>query len=103
MTVFDRALRTIFETFNDAAGNTVTFKGIQAKGDFRRDWVTINDVQTNTTLFECMVADVAGVCIRNRSTGPTSNDTLTVNGVEYAIIEIQPDANGSVILVLSRD
>lgn len=103
MTVFDDALRTIFTTINDAAGNTVTFSGVQVRGDFRRDWVTIGDVQTRTTLFECMAADVAGVTIRNRALGPTPNDTLTVNGIDHAIIEIEPDGEGSVILVLSRD
>lgn len=103
MTVFDDALRTVFDTLNDVAGNIVTFKGIQVKGDFRRDWITINDVQTRGPLFECMAADIPGVAIRNRNASPTENDTLTVNGIDHAITEIQPDGYGSVILVLSRD
>lgn len=103
MTVFDDALRTGFNIINDAAGSVVTFKGVQVKGDFGRGWVTIGDVQTYRTRFECLIADVAGVSIRNRSASPTANDTLTVNGIEHAIIEIEPNGNGSVILVLSRD
>lgn|GEM_PF-3177317 len=103
MTIFDDALRTGFNIINDAAGSVVTFRGVQVRGDFGRGWVTIGDVQTYRTRFECMAADVAGVSIRDRSASPTADDTLTVNGVEHAIIEIQPDGNGSVILVLSRD
>lgn len=103
MTVFDNALRTIFRTMNDAAGLAATFRGVEVKGDFRRGWVTVRGVQTYTTLFECMAADVAGVTLRDRAAGPTPDDTLTVNGVDYGVIEIQPDGNGAVVLVLSGD
>lgn len=103
MTIFDDALRTIFDTINDAGGNMITFRGTQVKGDFRHGWVVIRDVETRAPHFECIEADVSGVIVRNRTTGATADDTLIVNGVNYAIIEIQPDGEGSVTLILSRD
>lgn len=61
---------------------------------FQNGFVVVNGVETTAPMAECLDTDVAGV---------VHGDMITIGGVAYNIIGIQPTGSGATKLILSGD
>lgn len=89
-TTFNEALRDLFEDI----GIDATYKGTTIKVDFRKDFITVEGVETYAPQTLCLKEDVEGI---------THDDTIIIESVEYNIIGIQPGSNGMTVLILSEE
>ena len=86
---------TMMDILNDEdLGVDAIYKGETIRALFQNGFVVINGVETTAPMAECLDTDVTGV---------SHDDTITVNGVTYTVIGIQPTGSGTTKLILSED
>lgn len=92
MTVFTDAMTDILN--DEDLGTDAVYEGGTIRVLFQNGFVVVNGVETTAPMVECLDTDVAGVA---------HGDAMTVNGVTYRIIGIQPTGSGVTKLILSED
>lgn len=91
-TVFTDAMTDILN--DEDLGTDASYKENTIRVLFQNGFVVVNGVETTAPMTECLDTDVAGVA---------HGDTITVGGVTYSIIGIQPTGSGITKLILSED
>ncbi len=89
MTLFSDALSDILQ--DTGMRTAATFGAATIYGVFSRPYAERNGVETRVPTFEALDTDLSGV---------DHADTITINAVVYNIIEIQPNGEGSTLLIL---
>lgn len=92
MTVFTDAMTEILN--DEDLGEDALYEGNTIRVLFQNGFVVVNGVETTAPMAECLDTDVAGVA---------HGDTITVGGITYNIIGIQPTGSGTTKLILSED
>lgn len=92
MTVFTEAMKDILE--DEDIGVDAIYGGETIRVRFKNGFVVVNGVETTAPIAECLDTDIPGV---------SHDDTITVGGVTYAVIGIQPTGDGATKLILSED
>ncbi len=93
MTVFSDALRDILH--DTGIRTAATFGAATIYGNFTNNHdVLVNGVETFAPTFEALDTDLTGV---------THGSTITINATVYKLIGIQPNGEGSTVLILSKD
>jgi len=90
--VFTEAMTDILE--DEDIGVDAIYGGETIRALFQNGFVVINGVETTAPMAECLDTDINGV---------GHDATITVNGVTYTVIGIQPTGHGTTKLILSED
>ncbi len=77
----------------DDFADSATFNSETVYGIFKRDYFLVGDVESRQPMFVCAEADVSGI---------DNEDTITIDGTIYNVIEPQPDGTGLITLVLNE-
>ena len=67
------------------------YETVTIYGRFGKDYVEVHGAESYAPLFLCRESDVSGV---------TNQSSITINSVNYNVIEPQPDGTGLIRLVL---
>ena len=92
MTVFSDALTSILH--DPDMKTAATFGATTIYGYLDDKFVVINSIETKAPTFEALDTDLVSA---------KHGDTITIAGVTYHIIGIQPNGKGSTVLILSVD
>ncbi|NLT24649.1 MAG: hypothetical protein GXX82_16525 [Syntrophorhabdus sp.] len=90
--VFAEAMTDILD--DEDLGQDAVYEENTIRVLFQNGFVVVNGVETTAPIAECLDTDVTGVA---------HGDTITVSGVTYNIIGIQPTGSGTTKLILSGD
>lgn len=90
--VFTEAMSDIMED-NDIGVNAV-YAGNTIRALFQNGFLVIDGVETTAVMAECLDEDIPGV---------NHGSVITINGITYTVIGIQPTGQGATKLILSED
>lgn len=77
----------------DEHATAATYEGSTVNGVFDREYSAVLGLEANTPTFTCDESDVSDIA---------HGDTITIDGTDYTVREIQPDGTGVVVLVLEE-
>lgn len=80
-------------SFKHGSGSAVTIRGIFDNAYYAVDTQAEVDIACTQPRFQCATSSVASAA---------EGDKLTLDGVEYTIIDIQPDGTGVTMLILQK-
>jgi hypothetical protein len=91
MTVFSNALRDILH--DPAIQIAATLGAATIYGNFENKFMAVDGVETKVPTFEALDTDLVPAA---------HNSTIVINTVAYTVIGIQPNGEGSTLLILRK-
>jgi hypothetical protein len=91
MTVFSDALTAILH--DPAFQVAATIGAATVYGNFDNKFMVVDGIETKEPTFEALDTDL---------TGMAHNSTITINAVAYTVAGIQPNGQGSTLLILRK-
>lgn len=91
MTVFSDALAAILH--DSGIQIAATFGSATIYGSFENKFIEVEGIETRMPTFEALDTDLATAA---------HGDTITINATAYTIAGIQPNGEGSTVLILRR-
>ena len=72
-------------------GTEATYNAASVVGIFEDQFVEVGGIESVKPTFLCSTADVSGIA---------HNDNITINAIIYAVVGLQPDGTGVILLIL---
>lgn len=84
---------SLFFNTNEFATTALYNGATTIKGLLGKSYVAINEVESTAPSFTCALSDIPNA---------KQNDTLLINGITYAVVNVKPDATGLITLILEE-